>query len=622
MLANHHKVLPLSLAALGVVYGDIGTSPLYAVRASLLGLPLNQTNIFGVLSLIFWALILVISTRYLTIILRVDNNGEGGVLALLALIKKRTTSYGLFFFIGIIGAGLLLGDGMLTPAISVLSAFEGLQIASPSLTHYVIPFTLFVLFILFLCQRFGTTKIGFTFGPIILCWFMVLAVIGAARIIQQPDIIQAINPYYAFEFFRQGGWVAYALLGGIFLVITGAEALYADLGHFGKTPIRIGWYAIALPGLLLNYFGQGAYLLQFPKAIENPFYAMAPSWFLYPLLILAAVATIIASQAIISATFSLIKQAILLNLSPRVSVIQTSNKEKGQVYVPKVNVVLAIGTLLLVVIFKNSTALAGAYGLAVNLVMIVVAILVMMVARQQWQWSIAKILRVFFVFVVIDFAFLGANLHKFLAGGWIPLAFAAVCATIMLTWHKGMGVLRASYHMNRTALVNLSHELHHHSLQAVPNSIAIFVTDPYDQSGGCLLHYLKLNRIMPDQVLLVSTKVKDRPYMTGTERFELKKLIKNIHHLILHVGFMESPNIPADLSTANQLKLFPFDLDIKQTVFLVEIPHITATRQKQHPIFFWQEKLFAFLMRNSVLDIEFFQLPYNQTIAIGTYWEI
>ncbi len=622
MASNNKKMLSMSLAALGVVYGDLGTSPLYAIRESLQGLPINHTNILGVLSLIFWALILVISTCYLTVILRADNDGEGGVLALLALLKKNKKIYSVLLFVGIIGAGLLMGDGMLTPAISVLSAIEGLQIFDPNLKPFVIPITLAILITLFMVQRFGTGKIGISFGPILLFWFMVIAALGAVRIFKNPEVLYAINPYYAYEFFRDGGWAAYALLGGVFLVITGAEALYADLGHFGKTPIRIGWYAVALPGLLLNYFGQGAYLLQFPKGIENPFYAMLPMWSFYPMLILAAVATIIASQAIISATFSITKQAVLLNLCPRIFIKQTSEEEKGQIYVPKVNFVLAVGTVILVLTFKNATALAGAFGLAVNLVMVGVATMVMFVAYYNWAWSIPKIIRVFFVFVIIDLAFLGGSLHKFLVGGWVPITFALICATIMITWYKGMAILRSSFYKEKTAFKGINEAFEKSNLQHVPNLTAIFITDPYDQSGGGFLHYLKLIRIKPERIMIVSTIIMDRPYMPDTQRFDMKKISENAYHLNLNYGFMQLIDIPKTLTLAERMNIFPFEIHIEQAVFLVENINAVLTQRKYPRLYAWQQKLFIFFLRNSALDIDFFQLPYNRTLSIGTYCEI
>lgn len=620
---DNKRILLLSLAALGVVYGDIGTSPLYAMRESLNGLPVSPENVFGVLSLIFWSLILIISIKYLCFILRADNDGEGGVLALLALLKNENKYSNQFlFFIGVLGAGLLLGDGMLTPAISVISAIEGLEVISPTFSHFVVPLTVGILLVLFLSQYHGTAKIGRYFGPIILVWFITLAILGGVRILQNPMVIRAINPYYAFEFFNHTGWTGYALLGGVFLVVTGGEALYADLGHFGKSPIRLGWFGVALPGLLLNYFGQGAYLLKFPDAIVNPFYSIAPSWFSYPLLILATMATIIASQAVISATFSLAKQAVLLELYPRIAIVQTSAKEKGQIYVPQMNAILAIGTLLLVITFKSSSALTHAYGIAVNLVMLGVTIMVMHVVHTRWKWSMLKVVSVFSLFLFIDLAFLGANIQKIISGGWVPLLFAMVCAFVMITWQQGMEYLRSSFYMGKTDLKNIVDQLSHQKLNYLPNSTAIFIADPYDKSGGGLLHYFKLNRIMPEHTLIVSITVENHPYVLKGQRYELIQLGNDIYRLILNFGFMDEINIPNTLSSANAINLFPFKLDVAQATFLVEIPSVVATRRKRTLLFFWQEKLFAFLMRNAAIDIEFFQLPYNRTIAIGTYCEI
>lgn len=621
--ADNKALLPLSLAALGVVYGDIGTSPLYAIRESLQGLPTTPENVLGILSLIFWSLILVISIKYLCYILRADNDGEGGVLALLALLKREDGhSYQILFLIGIFGAGLLLGDGMLTPAISVVSAIEGLKVISPTISQFILPITSIILLALFFSQHYGTAKIGHYFGPIILLWFIILAALGSLRILQNPMVISALNPYYAIEFFIHNGWTGYAELGGIFLVVTGGEALYADLGHFGKTPIRLSWFVIALPGLLLNYFGQGAYLLQHPESIVNPFYSIAPSWFSYPLLIIATMATIIASQAVISATFSMAKQAVLLNLYPRLPIIQTSAKKKGQIYVPQMNFILAIGTLILVITFKNSSSLAHAYGIAVNLVMLGVTIMVTRVARIHWRWSWLKVLFIFSIFIFIDIAFLGANAQKIITGGWVPLLFATVCAIIMITWQKGMAFLRSSYYMEKIDLNSVIDELSHPDLHYLPNATTIFISDPYDKSGGALLHYLKLNRIIPEHILIVSITIESYPYISQEERYELIKLSKGIHRLFLHYGFMELIDIPKALSIANKNNLFPFMLNVQQATFLVEMPQISVTRRKQTLLFFWQEKLFAFLMRNAVLDIEFLHLPYNRTVAIGTYCEI
>lgn len=617
------SITTLTLAALGVVYGDIGTSPLYAIRESLQGLPVSPENVLGILSLIFWSLILIISIKYLCYILRADNDGEGGVLALLALLKRENShSYKLLFIVGILGAGLLLGDGMLTPAISVVSAIEGLKVISPTFSNLILPLTTLILLPLFIFQHYGTAKIGRYFGPIILLWFITIAILGTRQILQNPAVIHALNPYYAINFFVHNGWKGYAELGGVFLVVTGGEALYADLGHFGKTPIRLGWFMVALPGLLLNYFGQGAHLLQFPDTIVNPFYSIAPGWFSYPLLFIATVATIIASQAVISATFSLTKQAVLLDLYPRLPIIQTSEKKRGQIYVPQMNMILAIGTLFLVITFKNSSALTHAYGIAVNLVMLGVTIMVIRIAYTHWHWSIIKIITIFSVFLLVDIAFLGANSQKIMTGGWVPLLFATLCGVIMVTWQKGLEHLRATYYIEKIDLKNIIDQFNHPQINHLPQSTAIFITDPYDKSGGSLLHYFKLNRIMPENILIVSTTVENHPYITDDERFEFTQLGKGLYRLTLHYGFMQLMDIPQTLATAVNKNVFPFKLDVEEATYLVEITHISATRRKATLLFFWQEKLFAFLMRNAALDIEFFKLPYNRTIAIGTYCEI
>jgi KUP system potassium uptake protein len=619
------KTLTLSLGALGVVYGDLGTSPLYALQQTLPGEAIIRANIFGVLSLIFWSLILVISTCYVSVFLRADNEGEGGVLALLSLLKRENTKFSPWLFlIGIVGAGLLLGDGMITPAISVISAIEGLKVISPDFSHLIVPISFVILLTLFLCQRFGTANISFYFGPILLCWFITIGTLGAIAIYHNPSVLYAINPYYAYEFFYHGGWHAYLLLGGVFLVITGAEAMYADLGHFGRNPIRIGWFAIALPALLLNYFGQGANLLRSPDAITNLFYTLAPDWFAYPLLILATIATIIASQAVITASFSLARQAILLNVCPRLSIIHTSQEETGQVYVPQINFILAMGTLSLVLIFKSSDGLAAAFGMAVNLVMLIVAILVMCVARQSWKWSLTKIFLVFSAVVLIDLAFLGANLHKIYQGAWIPLVFATLISTVMITWQKGVALLRNSFYMKKISVPDIIEQLDHSKLNYLEDLTTIFITDPYDSSGGSFLNYIKLNRILPKQVLIVSIVIENYPYISGKKGFELTKLTKDkgIYTLVLHYGFMQSINIPKTLASAEKMKIFPFTLDVNKATFLVEIINIAMTKERYPRIFNWQKKLFGFLLRNSAQDIEFFRLPYSRTIAIGTYCEI
>ena len=617
------KTLTLSLGALGVVYGDLGTSPLYALQQTLPGESITTNNIFGVLSLVFWSLILVISTSYVSVFLRADNEGEGGVLALLSLLKRRAKKFPRWlFFIGIVGAGLLLGDGMITPAISVISAVEGLKVISPDFSYLITPIAFVILLILFLCQRFGTSKISFIFGPILFLWFVTIGILGAIAIFHNPEVLYAINPYYAIDFFYNGGWHAYLLLGGIFLVITGAEAMYADLGHFGRVPIQIGWFGVALPALLLNYFGQGANLMNSPQAINNLFYTLSPAWFSYPLLLLATLATIIASQAVITASFSLARQAILLNVCPRLDIIHTSQEEMGQVYVPKINFIIAIGTLSLVAIFKSSDRLAAAFGMAVNLVMLIVAILVVCVARFYWKWSIPRIVSVFAVVIFIDLVFLGSNLHKIQDGAWIPLVFATIISMIMITWQRGIALIRSSFYMRKLSPPELIKKLRDSKLNFLEDVTTIFVAEPYDNSGRSFFNYIKLNRILPERVLIVSIVIEDYPFVSQNKCFELTKMTKGIYNLVIHYGFMQTIDVPRALALGEKMKIFPFTLDVNKATFLVEIINISITKKKYPRLYFWQKKLFGFLLRNSALDIEFFRLPYNRTIAIGTYCEI
>lgn len=614
-------VLTLSLAALGIIYGDIGTSPLYAMHASLADLPINALDVFGVLSLIFWTLILIISIKYLCVVLRADNHGEGGILALLALLKKkRSHTINLFFIIAILGSGLMLGDGMLTPAISVMSAVEGLKIISPQFSQWILPISIVILLLLFLFQSSGTQTIGFLFGPIILIWFITIGVIGLIQIAHYPIVIDAINPYFAVNFLKLNGLHGYTLLGGVFLVVTGGEALYADLGHFGLSPIRYSWFLIVLPGLLLNYFGQGAYLLSNPEGITNPFYMMVPEYFLIPLILIATLATIIASQAVISATFSLTKQAVLLGLYPRLPIKQTSESMSGQIYVPQMNFILAIGTLTLVLFFKNSNSLAHAYGIAVNCLMILTTFMVMFVAYEKWHWSQTRILLFFIIFIGIDFIFLGANLQKLWYGGWLPILFSAAIAFIVYTWTKGMNHLKETFYAKKEDISELLVELHSQEMRRT-DLTAILVTDVYDTSGGGFLRFLRLNHSMPENILMVAYQIENEPYISSADRYEIIPIGNNICQLILHYGFMDYISIPKALYAANEKNLFEFKINFNSAMYLIEVPNIVASRKKQTLAFYWQERLFSFLIRNysANMNIEFYHLPYNKTIAIGTY---
>lgn len=622
---ERQALFSLSLAALGVVYGDIGTSPLYALRGSLDGLPINSTNVLGILSLIFWTLAALISIKYLIILLRADNEGEGGILALLALVK-RTGGQGapILFFIAIFGAGLILGDGMLTPAISVLSAIEGLNLVLPRLSHWVLPITSVILLTLFAVQHLGTAKIGYVFGPVIFIWFVILAILGIPHIAANPMVLKAINPLYAYHFFHETGWKGYALLGGVFLVATGAEALYADLGHFGKRPIRLSWFSVALPALVLNYFGQGAFLLQNPDAIVNPFYLSAPAWSLLPLIIIATMATVIASQSIISATFSVTRQAILLGLYPRMPIMQTSRHIIGQVYIPQMNFILTIGTMILILNFKSSSALTHAYGIAVNLDMILTTALVLFVAIKQWRWHWIWVTLPFSFLGIADFAFLGANIQKLLTGGWAPVLFAGVCAFIMYTWQEGRRYLCETYYIKKEELVKILTQFDYKIINYLPDTTAVFITDIYDKSGATFLHYLKLNHTLSEKMILLNYSIENIPHVPPNKRFEVNVLKKNICELTLRYGFMDTISIPLALYMANDRGLLPFLLDIKETTYFIEIPNVVASRKHTTLMFHWQEKLFAFLVRNysANMDIEFYQLPFNHTMALGTYYII
>lgn len=612
----------LALGALGIVFGDIGTSPLYALKVALDSLPINQIDVLGILSLIFWSLILIISFKYLVIIFRADNEGEGGILALLALLKHKSTRYvPLFYLVAIFGAGLLLGDGMLTPAISVISAVEGLATLSSAFEPYILPTACLIIFALFTIQSRGTASIGYLFGPLIFIWFTVIAILGLRQIIACPSVLLALNPYYAISFLHVAGARGYALLGGIFLVVTGGEALFADIGHFGKNPIRLCWYALILPCLVLNYFGQGANLLLHPESISNPFYMIAPSWFYIPLILLATIATIIASQAVISATFSLAKQAVLLSLCPRIPIIQTSVEHIGQIYVPQINAILCIGTLLFSITFKSSDNLAHAYGIAVNLYMLLVDFMVAYAALSIWHWSKMKTVGIFGLFILIDFAFLGANFQKFITGGWVPFSFAVGIAYIMFTWRKGLDYLREHFYMNKDDISKILKQLHYKSLNQLQGLTAIFITDVYDKSGGSFLHFLKLSRSVPQHVLIVDYLVDNIPYVHYSQRYEVACLDERICKLTLHYGFMENISIPHALEKASQKDLLPFKVNVEHATFMVEVPNVMASKKKKSLDSYWQERIFAFLMRNysANLNIEFYRLPFNRTIAIGTY---
>ena len=616
----------LTLTALGVVYGDIGTSPLYALRECFHGphaLPVSAANVLGVLSLIFWSLIVVVSIKYLVFILRADNRGEGGILALTALVVPMRAAAGRYrtlLLLGLFGAALLYGDGIITPAISVLSAIEGLEVATPFFSPYVIPITIGVLVVLFFFQHRGTGGVGRIFGPVIVLWFVVLATLGIWRITSAHGVLAAVNPLHALRFFRDNGWHGFVVLGAVFLCATGAEALYADMGHFGKRPIRIGWFGLVLPSLLLNYFGQGALLLGEPGtakvAAEHPFYHMAPGWATYPLVVLATVATVIASQAVISGAFSLTHQAVQLGFTPRLEIEHTSARERGQIYVPAVNWALMLSCIALVLGFKSSTALAAAYGIAVTSTMVITTLLFYAVERRRWKWARWPALLLCGVFLTVDVSFFGANLLKIAHGGWFPLAVAALVFTLMTTWKTGRRVLSDRLRRSTIPLRPFLEGLAHEPVVRVPG-IAVFMYSNPHGAPPALLHNLKHNRVLHETVLILTVETEDVPRVLSGERLEVVPLDHGFYRIILRYGFMEEPDVPAELA---RLRLPGLVLEPQQVSYFLSRETLLATR---HPgMWLWRERLFAWMARNARPATSYFNLPPNRVVELGMQVEI
>lgn len=612
----------LTIGALGVVFGDIGTSPLYALQVTLGNLPVVPEFILGILSLIFWALTIIISIKYLTLVFRADNEGEGGILALLALLKQNSGRHEkIFYLIAIFGTGLLLGDGMLTPAISVTSALEGLETISSQLQPFVLPLALVVLFLIFFMQAKGTGKIGAVFGPFILLWFVVIALLGLQHISHYPLVLQAVNPYYAFHFLYIGGWHGYLLLGSIFLVVTGGEALYADIGHFGKNPIRTSWYAVVFPALILNYFGQGAFLLTHPTVKGNPFFLLAPDWFTLPLLIIATGATVIASQAVISATFSLAKQAVLLGICPRIQIIPTSSEHAGQVYVPQINYILFFGTFFLVFAFQTSANMAHAYGIAVNFNMLMITLMVPYAAATVWHWPIYRVFLVFSPFFVIDMAFLIANSYKFMTGGWVPVVFALCIGSLMYAWSSSLQYLKEHFYLKKEGFSKILKQLSYKSLNHLSGVTTVFITDVYDETGGSFLQFLKLCLSVPEHVLIVSYVVENRPHVRALKRFQVLRLSNTVCRLVIHYGFMDTISIPNALRRVTADALLPFQMDVNKAIYIVDVPNIVAPARRKNFVLVIRQKIFSFLLRNysANLNMEFYHLPFDRTMIIGSY---
>ena len=611
----------LSVAALGVVFGDIGTSPLYALRVCFdaeTGIPISRESVLGVLSLIFWALTLTISIKYLVFILRADNRGEGGILALMALarpggIPKKTIG---LVVLGLFGAALLYGDGIITPAISVMSAVEGLEVSTPFFKPYVVPITVVLLIALFLLQRRGTARVGTLFGPIMTVWFLVIGALGLHGIIQEPGVLAGLNPAHAFNFFIGYRLQAFLALGAVFLVETGGEALYADMGHFGKRPIRLAWFVLVLPCLLLNYFGQGAVLLLHPAAEENPFFWLAPSWAVYPLVALATAATIIASQAVISGSFSLTRQAIQLGFSPRMLIKHTSREEIGQIYVPAVNWALMFATIALVVAFKNSDHLAAAYGVAVTTTMVITTLLFYAVATQRWGWNRWVMGPLCAVFLVVDLAFFGANIIKVEHGGWLPLLIALGIFTLMATWKRGRGILGERMLEESLPMDLFLADVEHKPPVRVPGT-AVFMTGNPTGVPPALLHNLKHNHILHERVVLLTVVTEEIPHVKTAHRLEVEELGSGIFRFMTHCGFMETPVVPELLSLAQGMG-YAFD-PMTTTYFLGRETVIPSSKPGMA---IWREVLFAYMSRNAQSATTYYHIPVNRVVELGAQVEI
>ncbi len=614
----------LALAALGVVYGDIGTSPLYAMREAFHGphaIPVTPGNVLGVLSLIFWSLVLIVTVKYHVVIIRADNKGEGGVLALMALVQGRRQARGLsprriMIVLGIFGAALLYADGALTPAISVLSAVEGLEVAATGLHSWIIPITLTILIGLFLFQKRGTAGIGSIFGPVMLVWFAVLAVLGLNGILQHPAVLSAVMPSHAFNFFTEDPKRGLLVLGAVFLVVTGGEALYADLGHFGHTAIQLAWFTIPLPALMLNYFGQGALLLTNPEAASNPFYRLAPPEALYALIPLATAAAIIASQAVISGAFSLTRQAVQLGYVPRMEIEHTSSREIGQIYVPAVNWLLMVLTIAFVIGFRTSSNLAGAYGVALATLMALTTMMFYVMSREVWGWSLPKAAAVSGLFLVVDLTFLAANSLKIWHGGWVPLAIAIGLYFVMGTWKRGREILAKRMMEKTVPLKLLLADLAAEPPTRVPGT-AVFMYGSSDGTPPALVLNLTHNKVLHDKIVFLTIMTEDVPHVPEEQRVTVKRSGKGFHSVVARYGFMQDPDIGDVLAACKKSHL---DIPLEGTTFFLGRETLIASDRPGMAM--WRERLFSFMSRNALRATAFFKIPPNQVFEVGAYVEL
>jgi len=622
---HQKKSLPIMmLAAMGIVFGDIGTSPLYALKECFSpehGIAYSNEALFGVISMMIWALLIVVTFKYVFIVMRADNKGEGGILSLMALalrsMRSDSKQYFLVMVLGMLGACMLLGESVITPAISVLSAVEGIAIATPNLADAVIPISLLILVCLFLIQKYGTAAVGQFFGPITLVWFLVLAGLGVMNITKSPDIIYAFNPLYAINFISDHPVTAYIVLGAVVLVVTGVEALYLDMGHFGKNPVRLTWLTIALPCLLLNYLGQGALLLSNPNAISNPFYLMVPEWALWPIVGLATAATVIASQAVISGAYSMVNQGILLGFIPRMNILHTSDSQRGQIYIPAVNWALLIMVIVTVLEFRESVSLAAAYGLSVTSTMLVTTILLSIVMRREWHINPIIILCMIVIFLVIDIGFWTATLIKIKDGGWYPITLALVMFTCSLTWYRGRKLLRDKLIVESIPLDGFINNLLAHPPHRVEGT-AIFLTPHIDFVPAAMLHNLKHNHVMHERVFFLKLSTWDVPFVRDEDRLSLRDLGGNVYVVRSVHGFKETPDINKVLDLITKRYGLPFDL--MDTTFFLARDAITPSKSPGMAV--WRERLFAWMMQNAAKPSDFYNIPANRLVELGAKVEI
>jgi KUP system potassium uptake protein len=621
--AGSRRLLPLTLTAVGVVYGDIGTSPLYTIRECFYGIhgfPPTHENVLGILSLIVYALLIVISVKYIAVVMRADNQGEGGILALTALLPapKAGTRSAIPFLVmlGVFGASMLYGEGMITPAISVLGAIEGLQVATPLFEPYVVPLAVVILVILFVVQQYGTHRVGRLFGPVMVVWFVSIAALGILWIVRAPAVLGALNPIHAVLFFRAHGLPGILVLGAVVLAVTGAEALYVDMGHFGKRPIRLAWFVLVLPALVLNYLGQGALLLLDGEAARQPFFLLAPSWALFPLVGIATAAAIIASQALISGAFSLTQQAIQLGYAPRLDIEHTSSHEIGQVYVPQVNWALMVATTLIVIGFRSSSALAAAYGIAVTMTMVITALLLYVIARERWHWPTSFAVAVIAVFLTIDLSFFGANLLKVLQGGWLPLLIGSCLLTFMTTWKTGRRIVAERLTARAIPIDHFMSVIVTAPPVRVPGT-AVFMTAQPRGTPAALAHNLRHNKVMHEHVVILSVTTAPIPHVSGDDQVVLENLGHGVFMMRLVYGFMQDPNVPDALRAAQARGL---TIDADDVTYFLGRETILVTNRRGMAI--WREKLFVLMTRNAVRATAFFRLPPERVVELGVQVEI